>query len=81
MCGQSYAETFIQYFTRFGKGIYTSATSSKSHDYQKNSAFSQFNALLLNNVLVGRGYEIFENNENLAGPPPGYHSVGFSLTL
>lgn len=60
---------------RFGKGIYTSGTSSKSNDYQKNLQPSQWSALLLNNVVVGRGYQLYDNSDKLIQPPPGYDSV------
>ena len=61
--------------TRFGKGIYTSGTSSKSNDYQTNLRLSQWSALLLNNVVVGRGYQLYDNSDKLLQPPPGFDSV------
>ncbi|KAG8791725.1 hypothetical protein FRC16_000313 [Serendipita sp. 398] len=60
---------------RFGKGIYTSATSSKSNDYTTNNQESNWTALLLNSVLIGRGFETKENHETLLQPPEGYDSV------
>ena len=60
---------------RFGKGIYTSGTSSKSNDYQTNLQPSQWSALLLNNVVVGRGYQLYDNSDKLLQPPPGFDSV------
>ncbi|KAJ7614082.1 hypothetical protein FB45DRAFT_981735 [Roridomyces roridus] len=53
---------------RFGKGIYTSSTSSKSNDYSHNECSSSLKAILLNKVIVGRGV-------SLTSPPAGYDSV------
>jgi hypothetical protein len=66
---------------RFGKGIYTSATSSKAHDYttnRKKIAFrpnSNLKALLLNNVIIGKGMSLRKNADHLQAPPDGYDSV------
>lgn len=60
---------------RFGSGIYTSSTSSKSNDYSRNATSSPWKAMILNNVVVGKGYKITNDNSSLTGPPPGYDSV------
>jgi len=60
---------------RFGRGIYTSSTSSKSNDYSQNTIQSPLKATLLNKVIVGRGCKMTQNNTSLTSPPPGYDSV------
>ncbi|KAF7969835.1 hypothetical protein HWV62_25896 [Athelia sp. TMB] len=62
---------------RFGKGLYTSSTSSKSDDYASNSGktSSPNKAILLNKVVVGKGYKVTENATTMTAPPPGYDSV------
>jgi len=60
---------------RFGKGIYTSATSSKSDDYSQNEYSSSFKAILLNKVIVGKGYKLTHDRPSLTAPPAGYDSV------
>ncbi|KAG6335683.1 hypothetical protein ID866_3417 [Astraeus odoratus] len=60
---------------RFGAGIYTSSTSSKSNDYSTNMKPSNLKAILLNKVVVGKGYKMTQDNSSLTGPPPGYDSV------
>ncbi|KAF9243539.1 ADP-ribosylation [Melanogaster broomeanus] len=60
---------------RFGAGIYTSSTSSKSNDYSSNVKPSNQKAILLNKVIVGKGYKMTQDNTSLTAPPPGYDSV------
>ncbi|KAF9790543.1 hypothetical protein BJ322DRAFT_999764 [Thelephora terrestris] len=61
---------------RFGAGIYTSSTSSKSNDYSKNRGInSNWKALLLNKVVVGNGKKVTKNKTSLTEPPEGYDSV------
>ncbi|GLB40708.1 putative poly(ADP-ribose) polymerase catalytic domain [Lyophyllum shimeji] len=60
---------------RFGKGIYTSSTSSKSDDYASNDCSSKLTAILLNKVVVGRGCKMLNDNTTLTAPPPGFDSV------
>ncbi|KDQ52774.1 hypothetical protein JAAARDRAFT_40054 [Jaapia argillacea MUCL 33604] len=60
---------------RFGAGIYTSSTSSKSNDYSNNVTKSPWKAMLLNKVVVGRGYKMTHDNTSLTSPPAGYDSV------
>jgi len=63
---------------RFGRGIYVSSTSSKSNDYVRNedaAANSALRAILLNKVLVGKGFKVKTNQVSLSEPPKGYDSV------
>jgi hypothetical protein len=61
---------------RFGRGIYTSSTSSKSNDYSENiGTASEWKALLLNKVVVGSGHKLMQDDTSLTEPPPGYDSV------
>jgi len=60
---------------RFGKGIYTSSTSSKSNDYSHNDCKSSLKAILLNKVVVGKGCKLLQDNTSLTAPPAGYDSV------
>ncbi|EPQ53568.1 ADP-ribosylation [Gloeophyllum trabeum ATCC 11539] len=62
---------------RFGAGIYTSATSSKSNDYCKNlpSARSTCKAMLLTKVVAGNGEKLTKTDARRTGPSPGYDSV------
>jgi len=62
-------------FGRFGAGIYTSSTSSKSDSYSRNNCTSNWKAILLNKVVVGRGYKMMVDNTTLTEPPAGYDSV------
>ncbi|KIM29445.1 hypothetical protein M408DRAFT_328714 [Serendipita vermifera MAFF 305830] len=59
----------------FGRGLYTSSTSSKSDSYSSNMTSSPLKAMLLNKVVVGRGYNLNSMNSNLTAPPSGYDSV------
>lgn len=59
---------------RFGSGIYTSSTSSKSDDYSYNAG-SSLKAVLLNKVVVGKGYKLKTDDPSLTAPPAGYDSV------
>ncbi|KAH7925824.1 hypothetical protein BV22DRAFT_1010421 [Leucogyrophana mollusca] len=60
---------------RFGAGIYTSSTSSKSNDYSNNTKPSNLKAILLNKVVVGKGYKMTQDSTKLTAPPAGYDSV------
>ena len=48
-------------FSRFGTGIYTTATSSKADDYasQQPESGSRYKAMLLNEVVLGRSAELY----------------------
>jgi len=60
---------------RFGAGIYVSSTSSKSNDYQRNLIQSSWKAMILNKVVVGKGYKMKQDNSSLTAAPNGYDSV------
>ncbi|EIM82320.1 ADP-ribosylation [Stereum hirsutum FP-91666 SS1] len=64
---------------RFGRGLYTSSTSSKSDNpYTKNAGgavASPYKAMLLNKVAVGRGYKTRIDMPTTTSPPAGYDSV------
>jgi len=61
---------------RFGLGIYTSATSSKSNDYSENKgAFSNNKAFFLTKVVVGKAKKYTTDRPDLSEPPAGFHSV------
>ncbi|KAG8809437.1 hypothetical protein FRC19_005218 [Serendipita sp. 401] len=68
-------ERFGPRWGRFGKGIYTSAVSSKSNDYQKTLQATDWSSLLLNNVVIGNGYHIQSNSDTLLQPPSEYDSI------
>ncbi|KAI0695392.1 hypothetical protein BC835DRAFT_1414906 [Cytidiella melzeri] len=62
--------------SRFGAGIYTSSTSSKSNDYSQNAdPNAALKAILLNKVVVGKGYKMTQDNTTMTAPPAGYDSV------
>ncbi|EKM78961.1 hypothetical protein AGABI1DRAFT_41363 [Agaricus bisporus var. burnettii JB137-S8] len=60
---------------RFGRGIYTSSTSSKSNDYSQNDCKSNLKAILLNKVVVGKGHKLTHDLTSLTAPPHGFDSV------
>ncbi|PCH44629.1 ADP-ribosylation [Wolfiporia cocos MD-104 SS10] len=62
-------------YGRFGSGIYTSATSSKSNDYVVNQGGSPYRALLLNDVVLGRTKKEYIDQPHYTEAPPGYDSV------
>ncbi|KIO18855.1 hypothetical protein M407DRAFT_83498 [Tulasnella calospora MUT 4182] len=65
-----------QVFRKFGKGIYTSHLSSKAFDYAVNGgSASQYSMIMLNNVIVGRGYKLTQDSMGVTGPPSDYHSM------
>jgi hypothetical protein len=61
-------------FGRFGKGIYTSATSSKANDYvASNRAVTK--AVLLNSVTLGKTVKLTVTDQTLVKPPGDADSV------
>ncbi|KAF9646701.1 ADP-ribosylation, partial [Thelephora ganbajun] len=60
---------------RFGNGIYTSSTSSKSNDYSKNIVPSPWKAVLLACVVVGKAKAFILDHPKLTQPPEGFDSV------
>jgi len=60
----------------FGKGIYTSATSSKSDTYTRGAtAGSPYKAMFLNRVAVGKGKILTAADNTLRTAPAGFDSV------
>ncbi|KAG8990019.1 hypothetical protein FRB90_001968 [Tulasnella sp. 427] len=59
----------------FGKGVYTSGTSSKSHGYIKQVAPSKYRAMLMCRVLAGKAKKLTQADHNLIAAPAGYDSV------
>lgn len=51
----------------------------RSDDYSSNKTSSPYKAILLNKVVVGKGYKVTENNTSLSAPPSGYDSVSLLL--
>ncbi|CAG8550022.1 2864_t:CDS:2 [Diversispora eburnea] len=68
---------------KFGPGLYFSGTSSKSDyfskdSYRKDSANENdkfYKVMFLTKVVVGRAYEMLEENTSMKGPPQNYDSV------
>jgi len=60
---------------RFGIGIYTSSTSSKSNDYSSNLVSSPWKALLLASVVAGNAKTFTKDQSALTRPPAGFDSV------
>lgn len=67
--------TGLRGFQRFGVGIYTSATSSKSFDYIKEYGGSPYKAMMLTEVVMGNAIKVPHNDHSLTEAPPGYDSV------
>lgn len=59
----------------FGSGVYTSSTASKSNSYSGNGVQSPWKALLLNKVVVGKGYKLSSGGLGVTTPPAGYDSL------
>ncbi|KAF9790497.1 hypothetical protein BJ322DRAFT_393641 [Thelephora terrestris] len=59
----------------FGGGIYTSSTTSKSDHFSRNVRASEWKAMLLNKVVVGKGYRMTAGDTTMMSPPDGYDSV------
>jgi hypothetical protein len=64
---------------RFGKGLYFSSVSGKSHDYagesEKVERGRKYRAMLLCNVVVGRAFKTKEGVLEPPFPRPGYDST------
>lgn len=48
----------------------------RSNDYSHNECESSLKAILVNNVVVGKGCKFLQDDTTLTGPPAGYDSVG-----
>ncbi|KAG9041007.1 hypothetical protein FS837_012850 [Tulasnella sp. UAMH 9824] len=60
----------------FGKGIYTTATSSKSDTYTRGAApGSRYKTMFLNKVAVGKGKILTSADNSLRAAPAGFDSV------
>lgn len=64
-----------QKWGRYGRGIYTTCTSSKAADYARTPPTNPLKALILNDVVIGKGAEIAGDMPNMTEPPSGYDSV------
>ncbi|TFY59973.1 hypothetical protein EVJ58_g5433 [Rhodofomes roseus] len=71
----SVAQACKRFGGRFGKGIYISATSSKSNDYVQERGGSPYKAMLLNDVVMGKTKKLTTGDMTLMEPPAGYDSV------
>ncbi|KAH9830117.1 uncharacterized protein C8Q71DRAFT_378717 [Rhodofomes roseus] len=71
----SVAQASKRFGGRFGKGIYISATSSKSNDYVQERGGSPYKAMLLNDVVMGKTKKLTTGDMTLMEPPAGYDSV------
>ncbi|KAF5338813.1 hypothetical protein D9758_012064 [Tetrapyrgos nigripes] len=70
-----YKKRFALEMGMFGKGIYTSTTSSKAALYSRNVQVSKYNAILLNHVAVGRMFKTNKADNGMTRPPKGHDSV------
>ncbi|RIA79234.1 hypothetical protein C1645_841192 [Glomus cerebriforme] len=74
-----YAKTSRFKYQKFGDGIYFSSTSSKSDDFNRDSLKhyngAKYKVMFLNKVIVGRAFELSQENRTLTGPPINYDSV------
>ena len=60
-------------FQRFGHGFYFAPHSSKCHDYTQ--GVNTHRAMLLVDILPGKKHVIHTTDQQLTGPPDGFHSV------
>eukprot|EP00698_Gefionella_okellyi_P022645 TRINITY_DN752_c0_g1_i1.p1 TRINITY_DN752_c0_g1~~TRINITY_DN752_c0_g1_i1.p1 ORF type:complete len:683 (+),score=104.00 TRINITY_DN752_c0_g1_i1:44-2050(+) len=63
---------------RFGRGLYFTSTSSKSHDYNKDSEIglgANRRCTIMVQVMIGRGCELTQDDQSLTVAPSGYDSV------
>ena len=61
-------------FTTLKISVY--ATASKAHESSRNILDSQWSALLLTSVVLGKPYTTSVEETPLGHPPDGYNSVG-----
>ncbi|KAG8922160.1 hypothetical protein FRC01_014393 [Tulasnella sp. 417] len=72
---RSFDKEFCAAGSMFGKGVYTSGTSSKSHGYVKQVAPSRYRAMLMCRVLAEKAKKLTQADHNLLAAPNRYHSV------
>ena len=48
---------------------------NRSNAYIQGQGTSGLKAIMLNKVIVGRGYKVTTGQSQLTSPPSGYHSV------
>jgi len=60
--------------TKFGNGVYSSATSSKSWDYPQTLARGEQRVMFVVGVAAGKVHRAAAGGFS-GGPPPGYHSL------
>ncbi|KAL1724545.1 hypothetical protein EV715DRAFT_245105 [Schizophyllum commune] len=60
---------------RFGRGIYSTATSSKADQYSSNACASRFKALILCKVAAGNMAKCVTEAPTLTRSPPGFDSI------
>ncbi|KAG8883671.1 hypothetical protein FRB97_006161 [Tulasnella sp. 331] len=60
---------------RFGRGLYTTSVSSKADDYNVSQNNTEYKAMLVAKVVLGRSYTLYKNAKSLTDPPPGYQSI------
>ena len=54
---------------------------SRANDYSSTDSSSPWKAILLNKVVVGKGYKILHDNPSMSAPPSGYDSVSRAAPL
>jgi len=54
---------------------------SRANDYSSTDSSSPWKAILLNKVVVGKGYKVLHDNPSMAAPPSGYDSVSRAASL
>lgn len=68
-------------FTAFPGFLLLFELSGRSNDYSKNTSNSSWKAVLLNKVVVGKGYKMLRDSPLMTGPPSGYDSVSTLISL
>jgi hypothetical protein len=53
----------------------------RADSYSYNGCTSNWKAMLLSHVIIGRGYKVMSDNVSLTQPPPGYDSVSANLDI
>lgn len=53
----------------------------RAHDYANKHPSSEYQVILVARVALGKGFPVFQTQQNLTEPPLGYHSVRTELHL